>query len=272
MLDNRFNVSLPDSLRQFLDGEREERGLESVDDCVEVLLREAWARRPATMVVDVEKGGDANHEGASENDAESVKCTLTRLRDDEFGELARTCIAIDDLHAVSLAMMRRDRPLLAQTYAVCMTCFGERGRLFDDWKGGFSFPLSVTIEGDDRQPAYLVNIYNYRSSVNFQILQTVEQDDPRLDGHQLYQHDDSRFPTEQLSFLIFYLIGFIKGYSKNFSWSSPFLLQVQTNLILYGYSPSEGFFNRQFEDHREYEAVRKTLSDTLPTPKFYSSA
>ncbi len=271
MHNDRFTVSLPDSLRTFLDGEREERGLESVDDCVEVLLREAWARRPARMYVEVVKAGDANNACDDENEEGSVKCTLTRLRDDEFRELARTCIAINDLHEVSLAMMSRDRPLLAQTYAVCMTCFGERGRLFDDWKGGFSFPLSLTIEGDDRKPAYLINLYNYRSGISFQILQSVEHDDPRLKGHCLYEHNDPKFPTKRLSFLIFYLIGFIQGFSESFSWHSPYLLQVQSNLILYGYSPSEGFFNRQFEDHHEYEAVLKTLSETLPTPKYYSS-
>lgn len=266
---DRFTVSVPEALRQFLDDERRERGLESVDDCVEMLLLETMARRPKRMVVRVKLAEDQDEKN---KDAEGgVKCTLTRLRDDEFRDYSRTCIAINDLLDVTMAQIHGKGPMLAQTYAVCKSWFGERGRLFDDWKGGFSFPLALTIEGHDRKPAYLMNVFNFRSGVNFQVLQCVDQDDPRLKRQTAFDHDDPQFSSKQLSFLIFYLIGFIEGYSENCSWSSPFLLRVQSNLILYGYSPSDGFFNREFDDNQEYESVLKTLDESLPRPKYISS-
>lgn len=266
---DRFTVSISEALRQFLDDERRERGLESVDDCVEMLLREAMARRPGRMIVRVKLTEDQGE--VNRDDEGGVKCTLTRLRDDEFREHSRTCIAINDLLDITRAQIRGKGPLLAQTYAVCKSWFGERGRLFDDWKGGFSFPLELSIEGHDRKPAYLMNIFNFRSGVNFQILQCVDQDDPRLKMQSAFDYNDPQFSPKQLSFLIFYLIGFIEGYSEHCGWNSPFLLQVQSNLILYGYSPSDGFFNREFEDNQEYESLLKTLTKSLPAPNYFSS-
>jgi len=253
MSEEKLNITLPASLKSFLDAVSKERGLASVDECVRILIEEAKARQPRQLKVN----------------AKGTQCTLTRLQDDHFRAISKRCITIDELDDVWKAQISGKGPLLAQTYAVCKSLFGERGRWFDQWKGGFSFPLALTIENDQRQPAYLLNVYNLRSGVEFRVLQSVAEDDSRLQDDRLYKHDDPDFSTERLSFLIFYLIGFIEGYSKTCGWNSPFLLQVQSNLILYGYSPDEGFFNRSFDDPEEYEATRLELSQTLPEPAFY---
>ena len=43
-----------------------------------------------------------------------------------------------------------DKLTLAETYALCRDLFGERGKGFDDWKGGFAFPVAGGFRGDPR--------------------------------------------------------------------------------------------------------------------------
>ncbi len=47
------------------------------------------------------------------------------------------------------------------------------------------------------------------------------------------------------------------------------MLAVESNLILYGYD-GEQFFTRRFDSPEEFDRIRGTLAERLPSPGFYA--
>ena len=122
-------ISLPDSLRDFLEEEMQERGHESLDACAAFLLQQARQIRPPRRTFEV--------------DGQTYR--LTRLSDSQDHDIWRSSIAIEEDLDFQIALSRSADLDLAETYAVCRDLFGERGRGFDDWKGGFAFPLALEV-------------------------------------------------------------------------------------------------------------------------------
>ena len=58
-------------------------------------------------------------------------------------------------------------PNLAQFYATFQAAFGESGQVYDDWKGAFNFAFKVDIFKDKQTIPYLLNVVNWRSTVEF---------------------------------------------------------------------------------------------------------
>jgi hypothetical protein len=158
---------------------------------------------------------------------------------------------------------------LAETYAVCRHLFGERGRLFDDWKGDFAFPLALEVPGAARCPAYLFTIMNRRSSIDCFLRKLVDPADHRL-KNPIYYPADAEFPAEEVERFLRFFAGFVEGFSESLSAlrKDRFLLAVQSNLILYGFD-GEQFFTRGFDSEGEFQQARTTLAERLPTPGFY---
>ncbi len=255
MNDERHPITITETARKFLEKRCAEWGLANLEECLDQLIDQAIQDEPRKLTFKVDER----------------TCVFRRLTDSQYREAGRTAIAFNDPHPISIYKIGKREFDLAQTYAACCSLFGERGRLFDDWKGGFSFPLTLEIEGISRKPAYLINVIDYRGGVDPRLKQTVAKDDPRLTTNQLYQHDDPELTTERFCKILFHLIGFLEGYAGTFPWKTPFLLAVDSNNLLYGFSPTEGFFHRAFDEPEDYSRTRKELSVTLPAPIFYSS-
>jgi hypothetical protein len=247
-------ISLPDSLRAFLDEETRECGHESLDKCAASLLEQAQRRKPPHQTFEVE----------------GRMYRLTRLSDGQEIDMHRESIAIDTALPFELAV-RRSGPDLAETYAVCRELFGERGRRFDDWKGAFAFPLALEVPCAARRPAYLFTVMNFRSGVEYHLRKLVDPSDKRLKEPLYYPADAAEFPLAEIHRSVAFFVGFLEGFSKSLRvwWKDGFLLTVQSNLILYGFDGEE-FFTRDFESHGEFEQTRATLAERLPTPAFYT--
>lgn len=86
-----------------------------------------------------------------------------------------------------------------------------------------------------------------------------------------YAPDAGEFSREEIQYFVSYFVGFLEGYWESWgpSWKDPFLLAVQSNLILYGFD-GEDFFCRQFDSDDEFEGTRARLAERLPTPGFYA--
>jgi len=253
-----FSISLPDSLREFLEKEMRERGHESLDACVACLLARAEKRKPPRRTFTVE----------------GQTYGLTRLNDRQDYELHESTIAIKlDAHFAFSLALRRDGLNLAETYAVCRHLFGERGKGFDDWKGDFAFPFALDVPRADRRPAYVFRVVNVRGGVEYDLRKLVDPTDKRLKDPIYYPPDASEFSREEIEEFLSYFIGFLKGYFESFAvvWKDRFLLAVQSNLILYGFD-GDKFFTQDFNSARKFAKTRAELSKTLPTPGFYVSA
>ncbi len=198
-------------------------------------------------------------------------CEVIRLSDRRYVELCKTSIAIKTFDEIVGYQMRRGALQLAETFAACSLIFGKRGRIFDDWKGSFSFPLAFEIENSKQSPCVLLNLQNYRSGIDFGLRQVVAANDPRLNHPYLYGYEAVEFPSSLMTELLFHLIGFIEGFATTCQWDEPFVLSVQSNAIVYGYSAENKFFNLGFETCEQFHAADRALREYLPTPGYYQT-
>lgn len=248
-------ISLPDSLRDFLEEDMRQRGHESLDPCAAFLLERAQQMKPPRMTMEV--------------DGQTYR--LTRLSDSQYQDIWRSTIAIEEDLPFEFALSRSADLHLAETYAVCRHLFGERGRGFDDWKGGFAFPLGLEVPRAPRRPAYLFKVMNYRSGVEYCLRRLVDPSDKRLKEPVYYPPDAAEFSRAEINRFTSFFVGFLKGYFESLTtwWGDRFLLAVESNLILYGFDGEE-FFTQRFDSPEEFKETRATLAKRLPTPGFYA--
>ena len=196
---------------------------------------------------------------------------LTRLSDGQDSQMRRSSIAIDADLPFEPASPRSGKLDLAETYAVCRHLFGERGKGFDDWKGGFAFPFALEVPVAARRPAYLLNVMNFRSGVQYNLRKLVDPSDERLQNPIYYPPDAAEFSGAEIHRFMAFFAGFLEGCFEALMswWKDRFLLAVQSNLILYGFDGEE-FFTRGFESSEEFEKTRATLAERLPAPGFYA--
>ena len=133
---------------------------------------------------------------------------LTRLSDEQGYDLRRWSIAINVDLPLELVVPRSDQLGLAETYAVCRHLFGERGRGFDRWKGGFAFPFALEVPGAARCPAYLLDVMNYRSGLEYFLRKLVDPSDERLQNSIYYPPDAAEFPRAEIHRLVAFFVGF----------------------------------------------------------------
>lgn len=250
-------IALPDTLRDFLEDQMKQRHLASLDACATYLLElvEQMVPRRQTWKVN------------------GQTYSLTRLTDSLDDELSDRSIGIKPAVGTQIYLSGLGQLNLAEMYAVCRYLFGERGRGFDDWKGGFVFPLALDVPRATRSPAYLLRLKNYRGSVCCDLLKIVERDDKRLENPIYYPPDQAEFPWEEIEYFTDFLYGYLTGFFEwvKTCWDEPFLLVVQSNLILYGFDGTK-FFTEQFESPSRFEKARRKLAERLPSPGFYPAA
>jgi hypothetical protein len=142
---------------------------------------------------------------------------------------------------------------LPQIYACLVSLFGASGELYDHDRGAFAFAFKLTVVRGDKSFKYLAKITNYRSyaDINFwKVLGLHESCDKSSYPKPL----KDEFSEEEIRKLIEYLFGFFKGYFKTMPpWTTPFLKEVKSNLILFGYSRiSGGFIEVEYKSETQY--------------------
>jgi len=244
-----ISISLPDTLRDFLEEEMQELGHESLGECAAFLLQQSQQIKPPRRTLEV-KGQTYR---------------LTRLTDSQENELGMSSIAIKGSFGL------QNNLNLAETYAVCRHLFGERGGGFDDWKGDFAFPLALDVPRAARRPAYLFRVLNYRGGVKHELYKLVDPDDERLENPVYYPPDTAEFSREEIDDFTGFFVGFLEGYFESVKnwWKDRFLLAVESNLILYGFD-GQRFFTRRFDSPNRFRKTRVTLAKDLPAPGYYS--
>lgn len=189
-------------------------------------------------------------------------------------QLWRSSIAIEeDAQLAYTLTASQDRLSLAETYATCQHLFRDRGKGFDDWKGAFAFSLALKVPRATRRRAYLFNVMNFRSGVEYTLRKVVEPTDQRLKNPVYYPPDETEFSRAEINRFIATFVGYLEGYCESLAtrWTERFLLAVESNLILFGFD-GEKFFTRGFQDPEEFGETRATLAKQLPTPGFYPRA
>ena len=177
--------------------------------------------------------------------------------DDAFFCKAREISIPISLPSFDLVSHRDLRHSLPKTYAVLTTLTGPTGKLYDDWKGAFAFPFKVKVFRKEEEFHYLLKITNVRSMID-STLYRISKPEEEYSPTTYHPPFPNELSEADLEYIGNYLCGFIKGYSETMpAWATPFVMDVQSNFIIYGYDPeSASFFEEQYDKQDEFTEAR----------------
>lgn len=196
---------------------------------------------------------------------------LIRLNDEQFYLLRKNSISIFDDYG-HLMSLSKDKDLIyssfSKMYIVLKGLFGESGKYYDDWKGSFSFPFLIYFQKGEEEFGYSMNIYNFRSSIEFNIAKLIHADDEKVKRGILHNPFDE-FPRDEINYFINYFVGFLSGYfeSARKRFDEFFFHTVKSNLILFGYKDGN-YFDNQYENEEEFdEAIQELTRNDISMKK-----
>lgn len=188
---------------------------------------------------------------------------LIRLNDNQFFQLYENSLSIAEDY-IHLMYLYRDGKIIfssfSRLYFALESLFGPSGKFFDDYKGSFSFPLFICFENPET--AYILNVYNVRTSMSFKIAKLIHSSDNRFDRNIIHQPFPD-FPRQEINHLIDYMAGFLSGYfeSRSKYENQTFFGTVQSNLIVFGCRDNQ-YFDDEYESQDEYDSAVRELQDS----------
>ncbi|PZN84527.1 MAG: hypothetical protein DM484_02675 [Candidatus Methylumidiphilus alinenensis] len=185
---------------------------------------------------------------------EHLRCRASRIGDGRYVSLARQCLSIEVDYALwwELGRDSKDRESwmnLAKFYAAFSEAFGECGTRYYDWKGAFNFAFEVDVFNGETPNQYLLNVVNFRNTVEFRYGKIIPDTETRYDRHIMHAPFDEEFSAKQMGTLSAFLLGYAEGFLETAyqPYGRDFIKEVGSNLILFGCH--EGvFFQKHFDD------------------------
>jgi hypothetical protein len=188
-----------------------------------------------------------------------------RRCDDHFFRKAGALSMPIELRSPSLYSLT-DRGLgLPQIYAALCMLTGPSGDLYDPWKGAFSFPFKLTVRRGERQLRYLLKLTSFRSMVE-PILYRVQQPGETYSRTTYHAPFEDELGKDDIAFVINFLRGYLGGFLPALrTWTTPFVKEIQSNLILFGYDPtSSTFFEQDYQEPEAYQAALERWHTLIP--------
>lgn len=194
----------------------------------------------------------------------SVSYQVTRLNDEQYKLLRKNTLSIAQDYAFLMYLYSNENLIyrsFSRMYATLKHLFGESGGYYDDWKGSFSFPFLICFERDGQDVEYLINVYNFRSAIEFSLYKLISSENQEYDKMVIHK-PFPEFIKEQINiFLICFIGNLTDFFEKNLhgNYEAFFYKTAQSNLIIFGHQNGE-FFDLQFDDPDEFEAKREELA------------
>jgi hypothetical protein len=159
-------------------------------------------------------------------------------------------------------MTLTDRLGLPQLHAALTVLTGPSGDLHDCWKGAFSFPFKLTVRRDGSESRYLLRLVNFRSLVE-PSLYRLQKPGESYSHSEYHAPFDDELSTDDIIHMVDFIAGFLEGFLETMPrWTTPFLKEVPSNFILFGYDPKAGAF---FEESYDREAAYRAALDRCRT-------
>ena len=198
-----------------------------------------------------------------------VHCRIKRISDKDYCERRVLAFPIfEQWPAFGYARSRLGgdrKPLnLAEYYALMPVRFGKSGGLYDDWKGIFSFPFEVELLRDGFCHQYILNIVNWRSTVELRFCKTFT-DDVRCDPQVYRRPIENEFSEQEMQFVDGFLYGSLLAFRERCDYSQvpDFVRKIEMQSVILGYRGGR-FFEHFYEDNDEF--WRAATSDPQLTP------
>lgn len=182
----------------------------------------------------------------------------TRLRENSFPIRENFKFYLD----LYLDEQRHGKFNLAKIYVTLEYLFGPSDNYFDSWKGSFNFPLLLKVK---RKFFYLLNLYDHRGTLLFQLYKIVEaRDDCNIDI--VRDPDETEFSEGEIYYFCNYFYGCLEGGFKVLKHlpRQPFLKQIRSNFIVYGYENGR-FFEEAYSSEEAYSEAIADFENTHGT-------
>jgi len=187
---------------------------------------------------------------------------IKRISDERYRALRSAAYPIfEQIPAFSYAMRYPDvdeTPLnLAEYYALMRIRFGESGFFYDDWKGIFSFPFEVEVFKNDRCHQYILNVVNWRSTVEPRFCKVFAGEE-KFDPHVYRQPINDELSQNEMQFVDGYLYGILLASRKHHKFYEipDFIRKIEMQSVILGYHEGQ-YFEQRYEDNDKFwEDVR----------------
>lgn len=193
----------------------------------------------------------------------AVRVTLERC-DDAF--YRRAC-SIGQPMAMCLpfGLMIHHELQLGESYAALLSLTGPSGMLFDHYKGAFAFPFKLTVHRGERKHRYLLMLENFRSGIGRSLLRIQSPEQERDRAYRKLIPEE--LSAQELHEVLWFIEGVLEGFMETApAWTTPFLGEVRSNLLLYGFHPvTQVFFEEEYDSLETYEAARAELRSRFPS-------
>ncbi|MEI7933780.1 MAG: hypothetical protein WCH30_01840 [Chlorobiaceae bacterium] len=195
-------------------------------------------------------------------ETEVMTYKLIRLNDEQFYLLRKNSVTLFENYG-HLMSLSRDKDNIYSSfpkmYITLKDIFGESGKYYDDYKGSFSFPFLISFQKGEEEYGYVMNIYNVRSAIEFNMAKLIHADDKTIERGILYRPFDE-FPESEITYFINFIIGYLTGYYRMLmkEYDEFFFHSVQSNLILYGYKDGN-FFENQYDSQKKFDKAIQEL-------------
>jgi len=192
-----------------------------------------------------------------------VVVELRRCEDDFYRKARALSIPIE-LKSPRLITLT-GRLGLPQIYAALTVLTGPSGDFHDSWKGAFSFPFKLTVRRDGSEFRYLLRLVNFRSLVEPSLFR-LEKPDESHSRTSYHAPFDDELSNHDIIQVVEFLAGFLEGFLETMPrWTTPFVKEVQSNFILFGYDPKAGaFFEKSYDNEQAYRAALERWRTLIP--------
>ena len=185
---------------------------------------------------------------------------MRRLSDLDYRALYRRSVGVSEdgtffLHCILLPSRGNTIPRLnlAEFRFVMEHFCGASGVLYDDYKESFSFPFAVTITKDDQTYPYVLNICDWRGSLEFAFRKIVAREE---EANGVVRPPFPEFSQGDIREFIAHFYGFMIGYfesaSKMMANPPAYVAQIASSCIVYGYKDGR-FFEKHFDSGEEFD-------------------
>ncbi len=146
---------------------------------------------------------------------------------------------------------------LAQAYLALTEKTGPSSQFFDAYKCSFAFPFLLEPPGAaGNNRGYLLEVRDYKGSLEFPVRKIVDAADPRLVERRIHEPFEHEFSRAAIDELVVYFHAYLTGYWEAIQGRShePFVNRVESNWIVYGYCGGS-CFEEHFKSAQQYEAA-----------------
>jgi hypothetical protein len=206
---------------------------------------------------------DLNLERTTTFDLKSFSTRLKRLSDRAYRIAVEHSEAIQE-DGMFMMMLERDaaakgeRLSLGEIRYVLDYLYGSTSPFFDDWKGSFAYPFRLEVVRGEEAFGYVLTIKDWRGNIEFLFRRELPVHE-RPDGvyHPPREEEFSRDDMQSFTaYLYGYLTGRLETLQELGKHPEPFLCQITSNNILYGYVNGR-FVQHRFDDEEKFERVRQ---------------